>query len=71
MRLTKRQRNKQKITMTVKELEKVKRDATSNAVKITQLFPLWVLRNQGWGELGVLWMSMMNYGTRITEAMFR
>ena len=50
MRLTKRQRNKQKITMTVKELEKVKRDATSNAVKITHLFPLWVLRNQGWGE---------------------
>lgn len=50
MKLTKKQRNKQKISMTVKELEKVKRDATNTAVKITHLFPLWVLRNQGWGE---------------------
>lgn len=50
MKLTKKQRNKQKVTMTVKELEKTKENATKNAVQITQLFPLWVLRNQGWGE---------------------
>jgi hypothetical protein len=37
--------------MTVKELEKVKRDATNIAVKITHLFPLWVLRTKfGFGE---------------------
>lgn len=47
MKLTKKQRNKQKVSMTVKELEQVKRNATSTAVQITHLSPLWVLRNQG------------------------
>ncbi len=51
MKLTKKQRNKQKITMTVKELEKVKRNATDTAVKITHLFPIWILRTKyGFGE---------------------
>lgn len=51
MRLTKKQRNKQKITMTVKELEKVRRNATDTAVKITNLFPIWILRTKyGFGE---------------------
>lgn len=51
MKLSKKQRNKQKVTMTVKELEKVKQDATKTAVQITHLFPLWVLRTKhGFGE---------------------
>lgn len=51
MKLTKKQRNKQKISMTVKELEKVKKNATETAVKITNLFPVWILRTKyGFGE---------------------
>lgn len=51
MKLTKKQRNKQKISMTAKELEKVKQNATNTAVQITHLFPLWVLRDKyGFGE---------------------
>ena len=50
-RLSKKQRNKRQVTMTVKELEKVKRNATATAVQITHLFPLWVLRTKyGFGE---------------------
>ena len=40
MKMTKKQRNRQKVTMTVKELEKVKRNATDTAIQITNLFPL-------------------------------
>ena len=51
MKLTKRQRNKQKITMTVKQLEQVKQNATKTAVQITHLFPVWILRTKyGFGE---------------------
>lgn len=51
MKMTKKQRNKQKVTMTVKELEKVKRNSTDTAIQITSLFPLWVLRTKfGFGE---------------------
>lgn len=51
MKLTKKQRNKQKVSMTVKELEQVKRNATNTAVQITHLFPVWVLRTKyGFGE---------------------
>lgn len=51
MKLTKKQRNNQKIPMTVKEIEKVKRNATADAIKVTNLFPLWVLRTKfGFGE---------------------
>ncbi len=51
MKISKKQRNKQKVTMTVKELEKVKRNTAKKAVRITHLFPLWVLRTKhGFGE---------------------
>ena len=46
MRLKKKQ-----ITLTVKELQTIKDNATQKAVKITLLFPLWVLRTKhGFGE---------------------
>ncbi len=51
MKLTKKQKNKQKISMTARELEQVKRNATNTAVQITHLFPMWVLRTKyGFGE---------------------
>lgn len=39
-----------KVTLSVKQLQDLKKNATKEAVKVTQLFPVWVLRNQGWGE---------------------
>lgn len=51
LKLNKKQKNKQKITLTLKELQAVKDNATQKAVKITHLFPLWVLRTKhGFGE---------------------
>lgn len=41
---------KQQVTMTVKQIENLKKNATKEAVRVTQLFPLWILRNMGWGE---------------------
>lgn len=51
MRLTKKQRRKQKVSMTVKELERTKENATATAVRIVILFTLWILRiKYGFGE---------------------
>lgn len=36
--------------MTIKQIENLKKNATKQAVKVTNLFPLWILRNMGWGE---------------------
>lgn len=37
--------------MSIRQIEKMKNDATKHAVRVTQLFPLWVLRTKyGFGE---------------------
>lgn len=41
----------QQVTMTIKQIENLKKNATKEAVRVTNLLPLWVLRNQGWSTV--------------------
>lgn len=51
MNNTKKLNRNQKITITVKELEKIKENATIKAIDITSYFPAWVLRTKfGFGS---------------------
>lgn len=47
----KRQLKEKPVTLTRKEVDKLKGDATSKAVEIVKLFPIWILRDKyGFGK---------------------
>lgn len=47
----KRQLKEKPVTLTRKEVDKLKSDATSKAVEIVKLFPIWILRDKyGFGK---------------------
>lgn len=53
-----RLKNNQKVTMTGRQIKKLKENATNHAVKVTQLLPLWVLRTKyGFGKKRLLEFS--------------
>lgn len=67
MKLTKKQLKNRPVTITAKEREKIHRKATKNAVAITQLFPLWVLRTKyNFGEKRL--REFMAHYAELTEA---
>lgn len=48
---TKKLNPNRKVTMTVREIEKMKKETTNTAIQITNYFPLWVLRTKfGFGK---------------------
>lgn len=51
--MSKKLKRNQQITLTVKQIDEIKKNATNEAIKVSSILPIWTLRRMGWGEVRI------------------